>query len=59
MLSMERSTFRRFLDETPGFPLPILLGKPSKRPGDRQRWRKEEVIMWIATQPKVCPDGSK
>lgn len=51
MLSMERTQFRTFLAETPSFPKPIVMGTPGKRKGDRRRWRKHEILIWIIAQP--------
>jgi predicted DNA-binding transcriptional regulator AlpA len=52
MLSMGLKTFNRFLAEEPTFPKPLTLGKhDGTRKGDRLRWRKEEVLIWLLRRP--------
>lgn len=58
LLGMDTRTFKRFLEEEPSFPKPIVLGKPKRR-ADRERWRKQDVLAWIALQPAVEAAGDE
>lgn len=42
MLGVSRNILRA-LEEAPGFPAPIYIGK-------RAKWREEDIIAWVAAQ---------